>query len=115
MARILFGVLFVLAGMLHFVKPGMYVKIMPPMVPAPWMMVYLSGVAEILGGVGVLVPVTRQAAAWGLVALLVCVWPANFYMAMRPELFPGIPVWALWVRVPMQMPMIWWAWMYTRG
>jgi len=49
------------------------------------------------------------------VALLVCVWPANVYMAMRPELFPGIPVWALWVRVPLQVPMIWWALMYTRG
>jgi uncharacterized membrane protein len=115
MARILFGVLFVLAGVLHFVKTGMYVKIMPPLFPAPRMMVYLSGVAEILGGIGVLVPATRQAAAWGLVALLVCVWPANFYMAMRPDLFPGIPGWALWARIPVQVPMIWWAWLYTRG
>lgn len=114
MARILFGVLFVLAGVLHFVKTGIYVKIMPPMLPEPRMMVYLSGVAEILGGVGILVPATRQAAAWGLIALLVCVWPANLYMAMRPELFPGIPGWALWLRLPLQIPMILWAWQYAR-
>ena len=115
MARILLAVLFVVAGLIHFVKPGMYVKIMPPMLPAPFALVYLSGLAEILGGIGLLVPATRQAAAWGLVDLLVCVWPANVYMAMRPELFPGIPVWALWARVPLQVPMILWALRYTRG
>lgn len=115
MGRLVLAVLFVVAGLIHFVKPGMYVKIMPPMLPAPLELVYLSGLAEILGGIGLLVPATRQAAAWGLVALLVCVWPANVFMAMRPELSPGIPVWALWARVPLQVPMIFWAWRYTRG
>ena len=114
MGRVLLAVLFILAGALHFVKQGMYVKIMPPMIPAPWAMVSLSGMAEILGGLGLLVPMTRQAAAWGLVALLVCVWPANLFMAMRPDFFPGIPVWALWVRIPLQIPMILWAFRYTR-
>jgi uncharacterized membrane protein len=115
MPRILFGVLFVLAGVLHFVKTGTYAGIVPPMFPAPRLWVYLSGVAEIAGGLGVMLPPTRQAAAWGLVALLLCVWPANLYMAMHPELFPGIPAWALWARLPLQIPMIWWAWLYTRG
>ena len=115
MGRLVLAVLFVVAGLIHFVKSGMYVKIMPPMLPAPLELVYLSGLAEILGGIGLLVPATRQAAAWGLVALLVCVWPANVFMAMRPELSAGIPVWALWARVPLQVPMIFWAWRYTRG
>ena len=115
MGRLVLAVLFVVAGLIHFVKSGMYVKIMPPMLPAPLELVHLSGLAEILGGIGLLVPATRQAAAWGLLALLVCVWPANVYMAMRPEMFPGIPVWALWARVPLQVPMIFWAWRYTRG
>ena len=93
MARILLAVLFVAAGALHFLYPGTYLKIMPPILPAGLVLVYISGVAEMLGGVGLLVPGTRKDAAWALVALLVCVWPANVYMAMRPDLFPGIPAW----------------------
>jgi uncharacterized membrane protein len=115
MGRIVLAVLFVAAGLLHFLKPGMYVKIMPPFLSGPLGLVYASGAAEMLGGIGLLVPATRVMAAWGLVALLICVWPANLYMAMRPEVFPGIPVWALWVRLPLQIPMILWAWKYTRS
>ncbi len=114
LGRILLGVLFVVAGVMHFVAPGRYVQIMPPMLPAPGALVYLSGLAEILGGVGIMVPGTRRLAAWGLVALLIAVWPANLYMAMVPERFPAVPLWALWARVPVQVPMIWWAWVYAR-
>jgi uncharacterized membrane protein len=76
--------------------------------------VLISGAAEIAGGLGVLFPPTRRAAAWGLVLLLVAVWPANLWMAQHPERFPGIPMWALWLRLPLQLPLIWWAWRYTR-
>ncbi|RXH55337.1 DoxX family protein [Granulicella sibirica] len=114
MGRYLFGVLFVVAGVMHFVLPKVYASIMPPMLPGPVLLVYVSGVAEILGGVGVMVPTTRKMAAWGLVALLIAVWPANLEMAMHPERFASVPGWALWVRLPLQLPLIWWAWVYTR-
>ena len=58
---------------------------------------------------------TRKAAAWGIVVLLVCVLPANVWMVQHPERCPGVPVWAMWVRLPLQLVLIWWAWRYTRS
>jgi len=113
--RGLLAVLFVGAGIMHFVKTGMYVAIVPSFLPDPRLLVQISGVAEILGGVGLLVPQTRQAAAWGIIALLVAVLPANINMAMDRTHFAAIPAWVLWARVPLQLPLIWWAWLYTRG
>ena len=112
--RILLGVVFIVAGILHFAIPKVYLGIMPPLLPAPLVLVYLSGAFEILGGVGLLVPATQRFAAWGLIALLVAVWPANVFMAMIPERFPSIPGWVLWARVPLQIPLVWWAWLYAR-
>lgn len=111
--RFALGVLFVGAGAMHFVATSVYVKIMPPMLPEPRLLVQMSGVAEMLGGIGVLVPQTRRAAAWGLVALLVAVMPANAYMAVDHAHWPKIPEWLLWARLPLQLPLILWAWMYT--
>ena len=81
------------------------------------MLVYVSGFAELLGGLGLLMPRTRPAAAWGLVALLIAVWPANIHMAMAPLLASGGmgQSWAAWLRVPLQIPLIYWAWSYTRN
>ncbi len=112
--RILLGGLFLVAGMLHLLRPGLYLPMMLPALPHPLGLVYLSGAAEMLGGLGVLLAQTRRAAAWGLILLLLAVWPANFYMAMVPERFPGIPALALWARLPLQLPLIWWAYLYTR-
>jgi uncharacterized membrane protein len=108
------GFLMIVAGVLHFVYTDLYIQIVPAWLPAPKVLVQISGVAEILGGIGVLVPQTRQAAAWGIVALLVAVLPANIRMAMDHAHWPSIPPWALWARVPLQLPLIWWAWLYTR-
>jgi uncharacterized membrane protein len=82
--RIVLAVLFVAAGSLHFFLPAPYLKIVPPSLPAHLAIVYISGAAEILGGLGLLFPPTCQAAAWGLVALLISVLPANIYMATAP-------------------------------
>ena len=111
-----FAVFFVVAGTLHFVFPGSYTRIVPPELPAPSLIVAISGVAEIAGGVGLLVPATRRAAAWGLVALLICVFPANIYMAAAHLPFPGIlgKSWVQWLRLPLQFPLIAWAWYCTR-
>ena len=78
------AVFYIAAGSLHFIKPAPYLRIMPPYIPWHPAMVRVSGAFEILGGLGLLVPTTRRAAAWGLVALLIAVFPANLYMAMHP-------------------------------
>lgn len=114
MPRILLAVLFVIAGVLHFVFTPVYVRIMPPWLPSPTLLVQISGVAEMLGGVGLLVPSTRRVAAWGLVALLLAVLPANLQMALNHAHWPAIPSWLLWARIPLQAPLLYWAWLYTR-
>lgn len=114
---ILLALLFIVAGSLHFVFPQTYLKITPPMLPAPLTLIVISGVAEILGGIGLLVPFTRPLAAWGLVVLLIAVLPANIYMAVAHLRFPGVmgQSWAQWLRVPLQLPLIYWCWVYTRS
>lgn len=81
--RYLIGVVFVLAGILHFLKPGFYLNIMPDYIPRPKVMVYLSGVAEVAGGVGMLLPAVRFEATIGLILLLIAVFPANIDMALK--------------------------------
>ena len=104
------AVLYIGAGYLHFAKPGTYVKIVPPFLPWPLALVYISGVAEIAGGLGLLIPMVRRAAAWGLVALLIAVFPANIYMAMNPvgSGAAAVPQALLWARLPLQLLLGWW-------
>lgn len=89
---------------------------MPPLLPHPLALVWISGAAEIAGGLALLIRPLQRAAAWGLIALLVAVSPANVYMAVAHLPFPGIfgQSWFQWVRVPLQLPLILWAWTYTR-
>lgn len=114
--RVVLALIFVVAGVLHFVIPEAYLRIMPPQLPAHLLLIDISGAAEILGGIGLLVPSTRRLAAWGLAALLVAVWPANIYTAAAHLPLPGMAgvSWIQWVRVPLQLPLIYWAWLYTR-
>jgi len=111
LALVLFAMLFVGGGIGHFVITDAYARIVPPALPWPRALVYLSGASEVLGGLGLLYSRTRWAAAWGLVALLVAVFPANVYMAMHGI---GAPAWVLWLRLPLQGLLIAWAWVYTR-
>jgi uncharacterized membrane protein len=108
--RRLVGPFFVGAGVMHFVKPRVYRRIMPPWVPAPMAMVYVSGVAEIAGGAGLLHPRLRRGAGWWLIATLLAVFPANLHMALHPEDFPQVPGGsaALWGRLPLQGLFIAW-------
>lgn len=114
LGRLLLGVGFVAAGIMHFVATTTYMRIVPPILPDPRLLVEVSGVAEVMGGAGVLLPQTQRAAAWGLVALLLAVWPANISMAMQHAQWPQLPEWLLWARVPLQIPLLIWAWSYTR-
>jgi uncharacterized membrane protein len=94
---------FVVAGLNHFRAPGVYAGMMPPWLPWPAALIAVSGACEILGGIGILVPGTRRAAAWGLVALLAAVFPANLHVALMGRM-PGFsfsPA-ALWLRLPFQ-------------
>ena len=103
-------------GVLHFARADAFVQIMPPMFPAPLLLVWISGVAEIAGGLGVLVPRTRALAGWGLVLLYVAVFPANVYMALEPIAVNGaVPErWIVWARLPLQPVFMWIAWWCTR-
>jgi uncharacterized membrane protein len=89
---------------------------MPKRLPAPLALVYLSGVAEVAGGVGLLVPTLQRAAAWGLIALFAAVFPANVNMAVNGIGFgkKPTPPWILWGRLPLQAVLIGWAYLYTR-
>ena len=109
-ALILLAVFFVGAGVGHFTMTDFFVSIVPSYLPAPLALVYVSGVCEILGGIGVLVPATRRTAGIALIALLIAVFPANLFMAMNPEKFvvQGIPYWSLYVRLPVQLVFIGW-------
>src|SRR5215207_5143840 len=89
--RILFGIAFVFAGLNHFLNARYYVDIMPPYVPLQWELVYISGVFEVGLGAMVALDYKTVLAAWGLIALLVAVYPANIHMAVNPQLFPAIP------------------------
>ncbi len=106
-----------IAGILHFIGADYYATIVPDWLPAPLLLVYVSGVAEIAGGIGLLIPATRRLAAWGLIALFVAVFPANIHMAVHHiNPFGGEPPSAivLWGRLPLQLVLIWWAYAFTR-
>lgn len=104
------GVFYITAGVTHFLSPEWFLQIVPPMLPAPLALVYLSGVAEVAVGVGVLLPQTRHYAALGTVALLVAVYPANIYMAVADVMGSELVQWG---RLPLQAVLVVWALWYT--
>lgn len=112
--RILLGLLFVLAGLNHFINPEFYLKIMPPYLPWHPALVYVSGVFELVLGAALLFKRSARIAAWGLIALLVAVYPANIHMALNPDLYPEYSKAALWARLPIQIVLIAWVYWYTR-
>jgi uncharacterized membrane protein len=116
-SRYLLAALFIGSGTLHMVRPKPFRQIMPPQIPAPDAMVAISGLAEIWGGLGLLIPATRPAAGWGLIALLAAVFPANVHMALENIEPDGvqIPSGLLWVRLPLQPLLMWWIWATARS
>lgn len=114
LTRFVFGAAFVVAGLNHFRNPGFYVGIMPTYLPWPLALVYISGVAEAVLGALLLFPTWTVLAAWGLIALLIAVFPANVHMAMHPDLYPSVPPTWLLIRLPVQGLLIAWAYWYTR-
>jgi uncharacterized membrane protein len=116
--RAVLGVAMVGVGVLHFAQPEPFVRIMPAWLPAPLVLVWVSGVFEILGGVGLFVPRTRRFAGLGLCALYVAVFPANVNMAVNHLTLDGVtpvPTAVLWGRLPLQAVLIALAWWVSRG
>lgn len=111
----LMALLYVLAGLNHFRAPDFYMPMMPPYLPAHGLLICLSGVAEVLLGILLIPKKTRRLAAWGIIALLIAVFPANVYMLQTGGAgFGDISKAALVARLPIQGLLIWWAWIYTR-
>lgn len=103
---------FGVAGISHFVMPEPFERIVPNWIPQPRLMVYISGAAEIAGAIGLLVPALRKAAGWGLIALLVTVFPANIRM-LQLAIAEDASMWyqvAMWIRLPLQPLLIWLVW-----
>jgi uncharacterized membrane protein len=111
-SRVALALFFIVAGIAHFISPARYLAIVPSYFPWPAAMVLLSGVAEILGGVGVCFRSTRRAAGWWLIALLIAVFPANIHAITTGMIIGGhvLPAWILWARLPFQLVFI--AWVY---
>ena len=117
LALLLLTPAYVVVGVTHFTNAAWFVAIMPPWIPAHELLVYLSGVAEITLGVAALVPATRHLAGFGILALLIAVFPANIHMAIEAEHFAatlGIPQWSLYTRLPYQIVLAAWALWATR-
>jgi uncharacterized membrane protein len=108
--RRLAGPFFIFAGVMHFVIPKVYKRIVPPYLPAHEAIVYASGVAEIAGGAALMTKRSRRAGGWWLIATLLAIFPANVHMALNPDDFPDVPggARAMWARLPFQGVFIAW-------
>lgn len=111
----LLGVLFVIAGANHFLNTPFYLNIMPPYLPWHTALVYVSGVAECVLGAMLCTRRGERLAAWGLIALIIAVTPANVHMAMHPELYPQYSPVLLWLRLTLQGALIAWVYCYARA
>ena len=114
LGRLILGVSAISVVVVHVVFRRPLAAIVPDYLPAHRDLVVGSGALAALGGVGLLVPTTQRIAAWGLIGWLVAVFPANLWMAQHPGRYSMVPAWMLWARLPLQVPMIWWVWQYTR-
>lgn len=115
------GAVYVIAGITHFLAPKAFARVVPPGLPSPRALVYLSGIAEVAFGLGMQFDRTRRGSAWGIMALLGAVFPANVYMATDgvaaeavPDRLSGVASAGAWARLPLQGVLLLWAWWYTR-
>ncbi len=103
---------YILAGTMHFIKPKMYMRIMPKYLPNHKALVHLSGIAEILLGVGLCIPMLKDFSIYGIIAMLAVFLLVHFYMLSGEKASAGIPKWILILRIPLQFGLMYWAWVY---
>ncbi|WP_203293223.1 DoxX family protein [Luteirhabdus pelagi] len=109
----LMGVLLVLAGVNHFRNPKLYKRIMPPYIPAHSTMVTLSGIAEMILGFMLMNADTQTIAAWGIIVMLIVFIPVHIYMLQDEKAAMKLPKWVLWLRLPLQFALMYWAFQYV--
>jgi uncharacterized membrane protein len=105
--------IYFIAGFNHFRNPRLYLKIIPPYFSNPKLLNGITGVAEIIFGILLCIPQTTSFAAWGIIALLIAVFPANLYMYQNDKASLGLPKWIRFIRLPLQIILIYWAFIYT--
>jgi uncharacterized membrane protein len=108
------SILYIIAGLNHFIHPLFYKKIMPPFIPWHMPLIYVSGFFEILLGILLIPLYTRRMAAWGIMLLLIAVFPANIYMMINYLHEKNPDLWITILRLPLQFILIWWAYSFTR-
>ena len=106
--------IYILSGIFHFLKPKNYLRIMPRYLPAPKLLVYLSGAAEIFLGIGLIFEETKDLAIYGIILMLCIFLLVHFYMLSSKKAGAGFPVWGLWLRIPLQFGLMWWAYYYLQ-
>lgn len=106
---------YVMAGFNHFMNPEYYLKMIPPYMPSPLTINVIAGAAEMLLGMMLVRPAVRSLAAWGIILLLAAIFPANLHMAQLGGGAFGVPTWALWVRLPLQLVLMAWAFIHTKN
>ena len=104
--------IYILAGLMHFVKPKIYLRIMPNYLPNHKALVFWSGVAEVLLGVGLCIPIFKVISIYGIITMLAVFLLVHFYMLSGEKASAGIPKWILILRLPLQFGLMYWAWMY---
>jgi len=104
--------MYVIAGIMHFIKPKMYMRIMPSYLPNHKALVFLSGVAEIILGIGLCIPALKTISIYGIIAMLIVFLLVHFYMLSGEKASAGIPKWILVLRITLQFGLMFWAWMY---
>lgn len=114
-SKYILAAIFILGGINHFAAPEFYRRMMPPIFPAHLFLIYLTGFFEIALGALLLTGKFSAFAAWGIIALLIAVYPANIYMAMRPEIFPEFNPLIFYLRLPLQIVLIAWAYWHTKN
>jgi uncharacterized membrane protein len=112
--KYLFAAIFIFLGFNHFRDPGFYMRIMPPYLPWPSALHLTAGFFEVVLGAMLLIPRFQRLAAWGLIALLLAVYPANIHMAVNHDQYQ-LPMIFHWIRLPLQFVLIAWAWWFTRA
>lgn len=110
----LMAAIYVIAGCLHFIKPKMYLRIMPRYIPQPKLMVSLSGLAEIALGLGLCFPYTKDWSIYGIIIMLIIFLLVHFYMLSSEKAGAGIPRWILLLRIPIQFGLMYWAYWYIQ-
>jgi uncharacterized membrane protein len=107
------GFIYVIAGLNHFRSPRLYLKIIPPYFPNPKILNYITGAAEIILGIGICIPLLSVISAWGIVALLIAIFPVHLFMFSNEKAGMGLPKIVLLLRMPLQIFLMIWAYSHT--